>query len=282
MMPRELQFEVGDVRFAAQQWGSAGTPVIALHGWLDNSASFAVLAPQLEGVQLLALDMAGHGQSGHRGRFNPYNIWQDVGEVFAIAEQMGWQKFGLLGHSRGAIVTMLCAGTFPERISHLGLIDGLWPQPVRAEDAPAQLASSILQLQVQQEKQPPVYSDREAAVQARINGRFALSRRAAVLLTERGLRPAGGGLTWSTDPQLLAASAVKLTQEQVEAFVQRITAPVKLVLAREGLSKMFEQYQENLAAFPHIEVEAIAGGHHLHMEAESLKIAAVFNDLFSR
>ncbi|TQV67717.1 alpha/beta hydrolase [Exilibacterium tricleocarpae] len=255
--------------------------MLALHGWLDNSASFTPLAPLLDNVHLLALDMAGHGQSGHRARFSPYNVWQDVGEIFAIADQMGWEKFALIGHSRGAIVSMLSAGTFPERITHLGLIDGLWPQPVLAADAPAQLARSITGLLAQQTKTPAVYADIEAAVNARANGHFELSHQAAALLTERGLRLVPDGYTWSTDPQLFVASAMKLTQAHIEAFIQRITAPVKLVLAKEGLLNRFEQYQQNLAAFPHIEVEVLPGGHHLHMEAESLKIAALFNDLLS-
>ena len=281
-MARDIHFEVGAVRFAAQEWGEPGqTPVLALHGWLDNSASFTPLAPQLDNVHLVALDMAGHGQSGHRARFSPYNIWQDVGEVFAIADQMGWDRFALIGHSRGAIISMLSGGTFPERITHMGLIDGLWPQPVLATDAPLQLARSITELLAQQQKKPAIYPDIEAAVRARVNGHFELSHQAATLLTERGVHRVPEGYTWSTDPQLFVASAMKLTQAHIEAFVKRIAAPVKLVLAREGLLNKFEQYQQNLAAFPHIDVEVLPGGHHLHMEAESLKIAAMFNDLLA-
>jgi len=43
---REISFQVGDLTIAAQEWGNPGDfPVIALHGWLDNSASFDRLAP---------------------------------------------------------------------------------------------------------------------------------------------------------------------------------------------------------------------------------------------
>ncbi len=76
---RERQFEIDSLRFAAQQWGDeSGRPVLALHGWLDNSASFTPLAPQLRGLNIIALDMAGHGQSCHRPGSAPYNIWEDV------------------------------------------------------------------------------------------------------------------------------------------------------------------------------------------------------------
>lgn len=282
-MPREMRLDVGEVQFAAQEWGERGQfPVVALHGWLDNSASFFRLAPLIESAQVVAPDMAGHGHSGHRSRFAPYNIWQDVTDVFAIADQMGWDKFALIGHSRGAIISTLAAGTFPDRITHLGLIDGLWPEPVQAVDAPEQLARSILELRRQQNNPPSVFASVAAAIKARENGLFRVSREAATALTERGLKRVPGGYTWSADSLLAVASALKLTQDHIQAFVSRIKAHTKLVLAKEGLLKRFGQYQENLALFPHIEVEVLPGGHHLHMEAEALKIAELFNGLFSR
>ena len=122
----EKTFTLNGFTYAAQYWGDgAGMPIIALHGWLDNSASFSVLAPQLEGVQLLALDLAGHGYSDHRAGLLDYGIWSEVPDIFAIADQMGWQRFALMGHSRGAMLAFLAAGALPERISHLILIDAL-------------------------------------------------------------------------------------------------------------------------------------------------------------
>lgn len=276
--PRAVTFHVGEIQFEGLEWGEPGKlPVLALHGWLDNCASFSVLAPFLKNVHLIAIDMAGHGQTGHRPYNKPYNIWEDVGEVFAIADQMQWDKFTLLGHSRGAIVSMLAAGTFPDRIQNLVLVDGLWPEPVSAEQAPEQLARSILDMKDLQRKEPPIYQTVEIATNARYRGRYRLSRQAAKLLTERGVRQVPGGYTWSTDPRLMGASAFKLTQEHIQAFVNRITANTVLILAKEGLLKMFKQYQENLAMFPHIKVEVLPGSHHLHMEAEALRIAEIFH-----
>ncbi|MGH8605107.1 MAG: alpha/beta fold hydrolase, partial [Gammaproteobacteria bacterium] len=54
-------------RFTAKRWGSdQGAPLIALHGWLDNAASFDPLASYLDEFDLVALDLAGHGLSDHR------------------------------------------------------------------------------------------------------------------------------------------------------------------------------------------------------------------------
>jgi pimeloyl-ACP methyl ester carboxylesterase len=48
-----------------------------------------------------------------------YAIWQDVADVIAVADALGWDSFALLGHSRGAAIAMLTASAFPERITHL-------------------------------------------------------------------------------------------------------------------------------------------------------------------
>ena len=41
-------------------------PVIALHGWLDNAASFLPLAARFEGFDLVALDLPGHAEKTGR------------------------------------------------------------------------------------------------------------------------------------------------------------------------------------------------------------------------
>ncbi|NIR25586.1 MAG: alpha/beta hydrolase, partial [Gammaproteobacteria bacterium] len=66
MTPREVTLQAGPLRLAARVWGEEGArPVLALHGWLDNAASFDALGELLEGVQLVALELAGHGHSQH-------------------------------------------------------------------------------------------------------------------------------------------------------------------------------------------------------------------------
>ena len=59
----EIQLDTRQGRLAALGWRQAGLPrVLALHGWLDNAASFAPLAPLLHGLDLVALDLPGHGR----------------------------------------------------------------------------------------------------------------------------------------------------------------------------------------------------------------------------
>ena len=280
---QELMFDIGGLQFAAQAWGNPKhLPVMALHGWLDNSASFFSLAAHLKNVYLVAVDLAGHGRTSHRKSSSPYNIWEDVPEIFAIANQLGWKKFALLGHSRGAIISVLAAGTFPERISHLGLIEGALPELVSSDDAPRQLASSIKGINARLGKKLSLYPSVESAVKARENGMFPLSYQAAKLLTERGIEKSGHGYQWSSDQYLLAPSAVKLLPEQMAAFVAQITCPISLVLAEEGMPKLFPHYLGLVKSYQKIAVTILPGGHHLHMEQQVADVAAVFNPFFAQ
>lgn len=280
--PRELTLNVNGMRFAAQEWGAPDQlPVLALHGWLDNSASFYALAPRLRNLHLVAVDLAGHGKSDRRPGQMAYTPWDDINDLLAIADQMGWQRFAFLGHSRGAIISTLAAGAFPERILCLGLVEGLLPEPAPAEDAPKQLAKAIEGLRAQQLKIPSVYTDMALAIKARERGMFPLGYNAAKALTERGVIQQKNGYSWSTDPRLLAPSILRLSREQLAAFVNNVSAPVKLLLATEGLPKLYANYLQEVASFPHIDYELLEGGHHLHMELEVDLVAQKLNAFFA-
>lgn len=58
MQTTEFKLDIGGRRLAVVDHGGAGEPLLALHGWLDNAASFRWLAPRLQGRRLLALELA--------------------------------------------------------------------------------------------------------------------------------------------------------------------------------------------------------------------------------
>ena len=44
MTPREISIDLPHIRLAGQRWGDGEHIVLALHGWLDNAASLAVIS----------------------------------------------------------------------------------------------------------------------------------------------------------------------------------------------------------------------------------------------
>ncbi|AZE54285.1 Hydrolase, alpha/beta fold family [Pseudomonas synxantha] len=276
----EVRLSLPHIELAAHLFGPEdGLPVIALHGWLDNANSFARLAPKLHGLRIVALDLAGHGHSDHRPAGAGYALWDYVYEVLQVAEQLGWKRFALLGHSLGAIVSLVLAGALPERVTHLGLIDGVIPPTASAENAAERLGMALQAQMSLQDKRKPVYGTLDRAVEARMKGVVAVSREAAELLAQRGLMPVPGGYTWRSDSRLTLASPTRLTDEQAMAFVRRVGCPTQLVVAADG---MLAKHPELLSQLP-FTVTTLPGGHHLHLNDESgaALVADCFNRFFS-
>ena len=279
----EIRFNLPHVELAAHLYGPEdGQPVLALHGWLDNAMSFARLAPKLPGLRIVALDLAGHGLSGHRAAGASYQLWDYALDVLLVAEQLGWQRFSLLGHSLGAIVSMLLAAALPERVARLALIDGLLPLTHEAELAPHQLGEALTAQLALPGKRKPVYVSVERAVEARLRGGYPLSREAAELLASRGLVPQAGGYTWRTDPRLTLPSPLRLSPAQAEAFARALRCPVSLVLADDGLPVRRAEWLALIESLP-IALQRLPGGHHLHLddEAGATAVADCFKALFT-
>lgn len=278
----EVRLSLPHIEVAAHLYGPEnGQPVIALHGWLDNAATFSRLAPLLNGLRIVALDLPGHGHSDHRPFGSAYNIWDYAHDVLQTAEQFGWRRFSLLGHSMGAIVAVLLAGAMPERVERLALIDGVIPFTGEAAGAPQKLGESLRALLTVEDKRKPVYATFEQAVAARMKGVGAVSWEAAELLAQRGLMPVPGGYTWRTDARLMLPSPMRLSRAHAQAFIQAVACPASLVLAEQGL--MVEPDLLELAQSLPFNLCHLPGGHHLHLDdqAGAMAVAAVFNPFFA-
>lgn len=275
----EVRLSLPHIELAAHLYGpEEGMPVLALHGWLDNAASFARLAPRLDGLRIVALDFAGHGHSEHRPAGAGYALWEFAYDVLQVAEQFGWQRFAILGHSMGAITAVLLAGAMPERIARLALIDGLVPYTGEAEQAPEKLGEALRAKLALDGKRKPVYAEVDRAVEARMKGVGAVSREAAELLAQRGLMPVPGGYTWRTDSRLTLPSPLRLSWAHAQAFVRALQCPVSLVLAEQGMMQAQPAVEPLLQGLP-FAIHRLPGGHHLHLddEAGAQRVADCFN-----
>ena len=271
---RERNFDSKGINLTAKEWGRSGyLPVIALHGWLDNAASFDRMLPHMDNLHVVALDLAGHGPSGHRSEDSGYDIWSDIADVMAVADQMGWDTFALLGHSRGAIISGLVAGTFPDRISHAVLIDGYVPTPVDDGNSAKQLAKAIHENKRFGQASPTAFRDFEHAVQARTSGILPLEPEAAAILAARGVVETDRGFCWNNDQRLKAASHVKFGKAQLESFFTAVTARTLLIAAEGSLFSPAKEQAFMLPWIPQMQVLKMQGSHHLHLEGQAEEVA---------
>jgi len=269
----ELTWTVHGLQLRGLAWGpSDGRPLLALHGWLDNAASFALLAPHLTAHRVVALDLSGHGRSAWRSPDATYQIFDDLPQILAVVELLGWHQCDLLGHSRGAAISSLFAALFPQRVGRLVLLDGVAPPLDEKTDFVTQMQNFIRDKGRLQSRRSRVYKSVADAVASREEQ--GLTREAASLLVRRNLRACEGGYTWTTDPRLRGASAVKLTAEQLEAVLSAVSMPTLLLVADWGPAAPPEdRFRMAIEHIPDLTTEQVSGGHHFHMEEGVAKLS---------
>jgi pimeloyl-ACP methyl ester carboxylesterase len=278
----ECRWEVHGLTLAGLSWGDPrNPPVLCLHGWMDNAASFEVLAPLLSDYYLVAPDLTGQGRSDRRSADATYQIWDDLPELAGIVEALGWDRFRLIGHSRGAIIASLFAATYPERVRHLVMLDAVTPHPVAEAEFPLQMRRFLQDKGRLLAKDNRVFSSVEEAAASRAEQ--GVEEVVTRLLAERNLRACEGGYTWTMDPRLRGASAVKLTEGQVQAVLSALEMPTLLLLAAGGHGG---RHPEIAAAARRsvrdLTIEHVEGSHHFHMEAGAAGIAQCIEEFFGR
>lgn len=265
-MAEELDLQTPWLRLTARVWGPPdGIPVLAVHGWLDNAASFDMLAPLLPNLRLAAVDLPGHGRSSHRPPGGHYHFVDFIPDVVAAADALGWEHFALLGHSMGGGIASFIAAILPERVTGLAMIEGLGPPTSHPADGPVNLRKSMEQMDALRRKKPPIYPSVEAAIQARCQG-GGLSWRAATQLVARGLQPVGGGFVWRTDPRLRFVSPLYLSEPQILAYMERIQAPALLICGDTGYLVQRAYMQDRYARVADLHIKIVPGEHHPHLE----------------
>ncbi len=264
---QEIRLELYGFEVSALCWGPEdGKPLLALHGWLDNAASFAPMAPYLEGFRIVAMDFPGHGKSDWRTGAGYYHFADWSVDGFATADALGWEEFSLVGHSMGGGVASLMAGAVPERITKLICLEGFGPMSTPAEKAPVQLESAIGTMRKSKDKIPMVYKDRAMALERRIKAAGVLAETSAQILIDRGMKDVEDGVSFRFDPRLRLRSLHRFTEEQVLAFLSRIACPTLLLRANQGWPFDTEMMTARVACVPDIEVHQMDGGHHVHMD----------------
>ena len=245
---------------------SDGLRVLALHGWLDNAASFVPLAAQLPELELVAIDLPGHGHSAHLPPGTQYNTPGAICHVLDVADALGWDRFVLLGHSMGAGIASLTAAAAPERVERLIAIEALGGLRGPENETAQRLREHVRAARALPSRKLRVFPDLAAPIRARMMAN-QLSEPCARLLVERGVKPVEGGYSWCSDQRLMLPTAMRLSEAQIDDLLAAIECPTQVIYATPAQPYYPEPLRSqrigllregHLAVFP--------GTHHLHME----------------
>lgn len=96
-----------------------------VHGFTGAKEDFADWMEPLaeQGWHAVAPDLRGHGEAPKPEGEDAYGFSLFVDDLIALADELGWEHFVLLGHSMGGMVAQVLALTYPHRLGGLILMD---------------------------------------------------------------------------------------------------------------------------------------------------------------
>jgi haloacetate dehalogenase len=137
--------------------GGSGPPLLLLHGFPQTHLMWRDLAPSLaEDFAVVCADLRGYGRSGcapSAPDHAPYAKRALAADMVAVMEALGFERFSVAGHDRGARVAYRAALDHPERVDRLAVLDvlpidvswdraddrlalGFWPWSLLAQPEP--------------------------------------------------------------------------------------------------------------------------------------------------
>jgi pimeloyl-ACP methyl ester carboxylesterase len=131
LQPAEGELKINGLRIHYFEWKGRGErPLVLVHGLRDCAYYWQDLANRLlDDFHVYAFDQRGHGESEHAP--GGYLVWALASDLAGFVEQMGLERFDLLGLSLGSRCAMAYARDNWPRLGHLVLVD-MGPEMARA------------------------------------------------------------------------------------------------------------------------------------------------------
>ena len=112
--------------------GGTGTPVVLLHGFPQTHLMWRQVAIALAAEHtVICPDLRGYGDSDKPAPDDStagpgtYAKRTMAADVVALAAALGYDRFALAGHDRGALVAIRAGLDHPDHVTHLGVLDVL-------------------------------------------------------------------------------------------------------------------------------------------------------------
>lgn len=250
-------------------WGTEGKPVMILvHGGLDHARSWDWVARALrDDFHVYAMDLRGHGNSAWAPGAM-YSVAEHVLDLSALADIIQRYPVYVIGHSLGAVVSLLYSGIYPERVKKLVAIEGVGlPIARRYTDRPAseRLREWIEKCRGAETRTSHSYPNLDAAVARMREANPFLSQEVAEHLTLHGTNwNADGSLIWKFDNYARILPPYGMSMEEGTAVLRAITCPTLLFWGRQSFAFDPETDPQAAAIRDHRIVKVDQAGHWLH------------------
>ena len=120
------RFRTSDTEIAFRK-GGAGPPLLLLHGYPQTHVMWHRIAPALaERFTVVAADLRGYGDSGKPERQHCHTNYSKrvmAGDQIELMAGLGFDRFSVIGHDRGARVAHRMALDHTDRIEKAAILD---------------------------------------------------------------------------------------------------------------------------------------------------------------
>ena len=269
-------------------------PLLCLHGYLDNAASFLPLmqVPDiLKDYYIIALEWPGHGYSDHRPTGAHYHFFDYVSDLLALFTQHDWPAIDIVGHSMGAMVASAFAAAFPEKIKSLTLFDAFGFINAPEVNTTEQLRKGLLS-RIKPPQARRTFTE-QAAIKARIlasdltiSDASMLIKRAIITTTDKydGTscdKVYSKQYHWRSDSRLRTLSPYRLSSKQAQQLFSDIKCPIQLIYGDKGMNMVTEGLTLFAVNEHNLTIAKLKAGHHVHME-KAAECARLLNQFFSK
>ncbi|HLU66115.1 MAG TPA: alpha/beta hydrolase [Kofleriaceae bacterium] len=285
---RSLQLGTG-LRYHVLEWGGdrpdLDHTVVLLHGFLDLAWSWepTVRAGLAGRFHIVAPDLRGHGDTDWVGPGGTYHFLDYMADVEEIVGALGRARVSLVGHSMGGSVAAYYAGSRPERVHRLALLEGLGP-PESSESTPDKVRSWLDAWARLRARPVRTYATVEEAAE-RLRARDPLlAPELALELARRGTRAQPDGrLRFKHDPLHAIPAPTPFRTAVAAEFWSRVRCPVLLVDGAESPFRFMGEEAERRARFlPAPERAVIAGAGHMMQRHQPATLADILLSFLSR
>jgi len=274
---RKLQLATG-LGCHILEWGDGDHTVVLIHGFLDNAWGWqpVVDAALSAGLHIVAPDMRGHGDSDWIGPGGYYHFVDYLADLHEIVAQVGRARVSLVGHSMGGSIAAYYAGSYPERVHKLALLEGLGP-PESKEAMPARVVTWLAAWKKVREKSPKSYATVEEAAARLVEHDPLCSPEMARFLAEKGTTPAlGGRLRFKHDPLHATPGPWGFSLAVAEQFWRRVRCPTLLVAgAQSQMRHAPSEEARRIKCFQHAKRAIVEGAGHMMQRHQPKRVGEV-------
>ncbi|XP_043252534.1 probable serine hydrolase [Colletes gigas] len=271
---KEIEIKVPWGKIAAKLWGTENKqPILALHGWQDNAASFDTIAPYLlKNIPIMAIDFPGHGFSSW---LPPGIMYSDLIYLMLmqrIKQYFGWDKMKIMAHSMAGLASFYYSSFFPNEVEYIIGLDAVVTIGVTRTEYPSYFSKNLSKL-----LEVETYANEIKYTKEEMMGRWISSIKNSIdedtckILMTRGVTEVEHGkYVFNRDPRLkFSPYFSQYTNEHINTYAKYIRCPCLFITAKDSYISdtinTFNNFNTMRETNENVYWHEVPGTHHIHM-----------------